>query len=590
MELSPGRKAKRDSVGPLLSFRIQAQTERSNFLIDSLPVSNPGSKEENDMSDQDVVERLSNSLAAYDWSQCQKICDDLITDLDLATSPYPEASAKQILNSLRRKRQFRLMTAVADAFIRSGQTSAKVIRLYAQAMIDQGNLTASEIMLRSIISDPAAGTDEKAEAGGLLGRIFKQLYINAASPSNPRQQNNLRQAIHFYHDIFRTDPPGYLWHGINAVALLARAFRDRVSVDGFPSSADIANDISAVLKKLPALSHWDLATAAENAIALGDWDSAYNYVLSFLLDKENVDAFEVGSLLRQLTELWELSAGKEPGGTLISTLQAGLLRREGGRIEVVASEIASQVNSARQANNHLEKVFGGDKYSTVDWYKAGLQRCSAVGRVETILGKRIGTGFLVKAADFFNGGNPNELILLTNAHVISPVDNPFPGAIPPEAAQVTFEATNTTCAVTGLLWSSPPAALDATFVTLHSPENAEVCPLKPSPAPFDRSIQQRVYVIGYPLGGGLSISLQDSIWLDTSDKLLHYRTPTDPGSSGSPVFDQQYWTLLAIHHAGEKDMARLNGEPGTYEANEGIAIAAIQKAILGEPKKVAAAR
>ncbi len=541
------------------------------------------------MPEETITQRLSEALNTYDWPLCEKLCEDLINDLDLASEPYPEKDAKKILNLLRRKRRFLLMARVADAFIRTGQTAPQIVRQYAQSMIDQGNLTAPQMMLKSIIDDPDAPADEKAEATGLLGRIYKQLYVNAGNAANPRQQANLRQAIQLYYSVYKTDPTTYFWHGINTVALVARALRDHIAADEFPRPEEIAHQIDAALKTISTLKYWDQATAAENAIALGDWNSAYDHVLYFLADHD-VDGFEVASLLRQLTEVWQLPQAKEPGNTLLATLRAGLLRRECGCVQVQPANLAAESTNARQAKDHLEKVFGTDRYQPLGWYRMGLQRCEAVARIETVTGTRIGTGFLVRAADFFRDRDAKELILLTNAHVISPAENPFPGAIPPEAARVVFEATGKTHGVTGLCWSSPPAELDATFVTLEPlGDAAELCPLTPSPEAFDRNKQQRVYVIGYPLGGGLSISLQDSAWLDTSDKFLHYRTPTDPGSSGSPVFDQQYWTVIAIHHAGEKSMPRLNGEPGTYEANEGIAMSAIRKATLQEQQKSGAA-
>jgi hypothetical protein len=49
------------------------------------------------------------------------------------------------------------------------------------------------------------------------------------------------------------------------------------------------------------------------------------------------------------------------------------------------------------------------------------------------------------------------------------------------------------------------------------------------------------------------------------------------------VFDQENWILVALHHSGTNKMARLNNQPGTYEANEGIAISAIQSAIRTNP-------
>jgi hypothetical protein len=45
------------------------------------------------------------------------------------------------------------------------------------------------------------------------------------------------------------------------------------------------------------------------------------------------------------------------------------------------------------------------------------------------------------------------------------------------------------------------------------------------------------------------------------------------------VFDDQ-WRLIAIHHAGGSNMRKLNGKPGTYEANEGINILAIIEQIM----------
>jgi len=93
---------------------------------------------------------------------------------------------------------------------------------------------------------------------------------------------------------------------------------------------------------------------------------------------------------------------------------------------------------------------------------------------------------------------------------------------------------------------------------------------------------QRLYVIGHPRGGGLMFSMQDNRLIDygaPSDFRVHYRTPTEPGSSGSPVFNGG-WELVALHHAGSATMNRIHG-PGTYEANEGIWIQSIRKQ-LGE--------
>ena len=59
---------------------------------------------------------------------------------------------------------------------------------------------------------------------------------------------------------------------------------------------------------------------------------------------------------------------------------------------------------------------------------------------------------------------------------------------------------------------------------------------------------------------------------------MHYRAPTEHGSSGSPVFNRD-WDVVAVHHAGRMDMRRLGDEGGTYPANEGIWIEAIRRAM-----------
>lgn len=128
--------------------------------------------------------------------------------LNVATAPCPEKPARQILNLLRRKRRFAQMEVLGDAFIRSGQSAPQILRQYAQAMIDVGNFTASRLVLKSIVDDPLSPSAEKAEASGLLGRIYKQLYVNAGDPSSPRQRENLKQAIEYYFHVYAS-PGGF---------------------------------------------------------------------------------------------------------------------------------------------------------------------------------------------------------------------------------------------------------------------------------------------------------------------------------------------------------------------------------------------
>src|SRR5437899_499681 len=79
-----------------------------------------------------LVNDLSEELSSFEWNAAESVCAKLIERLNNAVQPFPEDAAKQILSRLRRKRQFRLMGLVADALIRSGQSSPQVRRQYAQ--------------------------------------------------------------------------------------------------------------------------------------------------------------------------------------------------------------------------------------------------------------------------------------------------------------------------------------------------------------------------------------------------------------------------------------------------------------------------
>ena len=66
---------------------------------------------------------------------------------------------------------------------------------------------------------------------------------------------------------------------------------------------------------------------------------------------------------------------------------------------------------------------------------------------------------------------------------------------------------------------------------------------------FERAVRlttppSRLYVIGHPGGRDLELSLHDNHLLGCNDRLLHYRTPTEAGSSGSPVFEADGWRVV----------------------------------------------
>jgi V8-like Glu-specific endopeptidase len=229
---------------------------------------------------------------------------------------------------------------------------------------------------------------------------------------------------------------------------------------------------------------------------------------------------------------------------------------------------------------HFEKVLGDTQYVTFNWYQRGLERCRAVARIETELetDRGEGTGFLVRGGDLKESWGDQRL-LLTNAHVVSNDVN-VKGALRPEKARISFKALGsgqTRYRIKQLLWTSPPSEFDATLIEMDGvPSDVETYPLSPVLPTLDEG--ERVYIIGHPKGGTLSFSINDNRLLDYQDRWIHYRAPTEGGSSGSPVFNRD-WELIALHHAGGLDIPKLNNKEGNYAANEGIWIQAIRKAL-----------
>ena len=206
------------------------------------------------------------------------------------------------------------------------------------------------------------------------------------------------------------------------------------------------------------------------------------------------------------------------------------------------------------------------------WWLTGLSRARGIARIGVDAGRGDGTGFIVSGADLGQELN-DEFYLLTNAYVVSESDS---RAIHPDDAIITFEASDHPThqySVQKVLSTSPSDKLDYTLIKLNqSVAGIEAYPIHSGlPTPN----KARVYVIGHPQGGGLSFSFQDNLLIEHKEPLMHYRAPTEPGSSGSPVFNSQ-WKLIGLHHAGGEDMKRLNGD-GYHAANEGIWIQSILK-------------
>jgi V8-like Glu-specific endopeptidase len=527
---------------------------------------------------------LEEAIRLLDRPTVAMVSGKLASLLYRQDEPLPLADAKRVLNQLRRKRFFAQMQTVADALLQTGQTAPVVHRQYAQSLVDQGQLTAAEVVLRDLVRASINDPEENIEARGLLGRARKQRYVEARRTAAehervaPRDAAVLLEAIEIYHDAYEEAPDKCLWHGINAVACVSRASRDGIDVAAAPHPGELAKDIlSRIAAKGASPPVWDVATALEACVALNQRQAAMGWALDYA-QREDADAFEIASTLRQLTEVWQLVGTGGDGQALLPILRNGLLNRETGHVDLTAAE-------ARMSSAQLEKVLGHDAFVTLKTYNAGLARARLVARIGLDTDRGEGTGFLVRGSDLAKRFG-DAWLLLTNAHVISAKEEHRP-AVRPDEAVISFETHPPgtggqidTYRVAQVLWESGPSELDTAVIKLDRPVgpigDSDHCDIAGGLPVNDE--KQRVYIIGHPGGGILCFSLQDNLLLDYEDPRLHYRTPTEGGSSGSPIFNAQ-WKLIGIHHAGDTNVKKLNGKPGTYAANEGIWLQSIRKAI-----------
>jgi hypothetical protein len=560
--------------------------------------------------------------AAPDETQARRHAETLRQALAARPTARQIAQARELLVTLRNLRAWPPLMALAEALCRLDASDATPRRLYAQALIETGSACAAIGLLQTLTRSLSASDAEFGEAWGLLGRAHKQIFADAAGAAPSVRQAALAAALQAYGVPWRADAMRHTWHGVNLLALLARARREGWdAIEPGIDTAQLAQQLTIILQAQLAArpDDWTLATLAEVSLGLslagGDLQVVEGTLLKYLAS-EGVTAFHVASTLRQFTQVWELDrlstrtrgvalrgeAAVQRARCLIDLLRARLLQLPGGALEMGVAQVAPTPPRARPSQGQLEAVLGVDGPQTYAWWRAGVDAARSVAVVRQRLGKRMGTGFLVRAADLGLLAAPQELLLLTNYHVVNP--DPADRGLRPADAEVVFEAADPqqAYAVQELVWCSGVTGHDASLLRLAAlPPGVGPLPvamaLPPVPPPEEKK-RPRVYVIGHPGGRELAFSFQDNELLDHEGPpagkprnpaicRVHYRAPTEGGSSGSPVFEDRQWKVIALHHAGGKlGMARLNGAPGSYGANEGLALhtlAAAAAAALNKP-------
>jgi V8-like Glu-specific endopeptidase len=187
-------------------------------------------------------------------------------------------------------------------------------------------------------------------------------------------------------------------------------------------------------------------------------------------------------------------------------------------------------------------VAGQPTFVDVAFLSLGVLRARSVCRMVTRFpaGAGSGTGFRVGASH-----------LLTNYHVLF---DAMRGDEPVTAVQAWFDYEDD---VDGTAKPIVQIRCDPASILGEKVDDwAVVRTTEPIPAQFPvllldgapvPAVDDRVAIVQHPGGRPKQVALQHNLVRAVLPDVLQYWTDTDLGSSGSPVFDQQ-WNVVALHH------------------------------------------
>jgi endonuclease G, mitochondrial len=197
----------------------------------------------------------------------------------------------------------------------------------------------------------------------------------------------------------------------------------------------------------------------------------------------------------------------------------------------------------------LERIIdASNDLQAVNFLARGARAARTVGRIaEERNGRRVpfGTGFLVGAR-----------LLLTNNHVL-PDRSAAEGVVVELNCETDVDnqpATNATYRLDPATLFLTDQELDYTLVAVVPGTDGR---LPGEEFGWNRLVWQQgkivigeaVNVVGHPMGRLKEVAVRNNSLRNELDKFLHYTTDTEPGNSGSPVYNDQ-WEVVALHHSG----------------------------------------
>jgi endonuclease G len=276
-------------------------------------------------------------------------------------------------------------------------------------------------------------------------------------------------------------------------------------------------------------------------------------------------------IAKRLDRLSRYVTGDAPPPTVLTAPPAAIMREAVERVEG-----GQERETAAEPAKLLEKIILTADFVGVRYLDAGVVAARAIGRVNIVDAGRnpagFGTGSLVSAS-----------LLLTNHHVLPDADT----------ARNSFIEFNYQDGADGKVLDTETFGFDPDRFFLADDERdfalvaVRATPEQLAPYGFNPLIEAEgkaiigefVTIVQHPRGEKKQIALRENKIVDLPDRFMHYAADTEPGSSGSPVFNDQ-WEVVALHHASVA--APDHAEFGGF-LNEGIRVSRIMQFVKDQP-------
>jgi hypothetical protein len=555
-----------------------------------------------------AVTELIDEVVAATSLGCSAVAVPLANLIERLPADLPLADARRLLDTLRGRRCFGALETATSAMLSAGIKYAYVRRQHAQALIERGALDEATRSLEALIADlPDKEKKERSEGWGLLGRAYKQAFVNNIGSDREAATQALNRSVESYATVYELDPA---WHGANLGALLHRDEEEVITLQGGQTSAAAAKRLLEDLDDTrDAWGPWTLAGVGEAYLAQENWKQA-EACFGRYAQSPGVSGFALEGTVRQLREIWAIAPhGTEPPGSILMALQARVLATGSGTLGSSPHELAvlkTALETADPSQGRYQAILGQNPLVQLRTMLtlvsvAGLV-CRVVDRIEEEAERKSGgTGFLVDGGAFKKEWTGRTLIL-TNHHVLSKEGGGGDGVYEPNSiavrnANAVFEflggdLKRQPFECDEILASSPREEADFTLASIRNG------PAIPSPidlnletdalqAPGNRP-RDRVHVVGHPDGRKIEFSMSDNEVVDhelgdanppRGHRRIHYRAGTEGGMSGSPVIDARRGKIVGLHHKGNVRPLRPAVAADAYPANEAIWIKSVLEAL-----------